>query len=199
MPADTVDLLSRTTDRSTTITRDSALARLSEESCQLLVVERVVRAAWLDTRGATRSRASASLIERRRFLCGRAARRRVTVFELCFCAVLARGYAVAFLSTGGWRVPFAFLVYVNDERYTIFSCSIFFSNSLNSSNNYSEIRNISSNCRRYLCLDLGEQGLIRRKEEEKITISKLLFFRHIPLSSIISLFWLTGGGLNLCV
>ena len=43
--ADTVDLLSRTTDRSTTITRDSALARLSEESCQLLVVERVVRAA----------------------------------------------------------------------------------------------------------------------------------------------------------
>lgn len=50
MSANTVDLLSRTTDRWSTITSDSALARLWE-SCQVPVVERVVqRAAWLDTR-----------------------------------------------------------------------------------------------------------------------------------------------------
>lgn len=42
--ADTVDLLSRTTDRWTTITRDSALARLSvRRKLPELLVERVVR------------------------------------------------------------------------------------------------------------------------------------------------------------
>lgn len=87
---------------------------------------------------------------------------------------------------------------MNDERYTILSCSIFFSNSLKSSNleiNYSEIRNISSNCRRYLCLDLGEQGLIRRKEEEKgknYHLEITVFPSHPPFFDYFSL--LTDGG-----
>lgn len=81
-----------------------ASPRLSDEEsrgAQLLVVECVVRrAAWLDTRGATRSLVPPLV---RRWLNAvdssepsRAVRRRVTVFELCFCAVLARDRGFSF-------------------------------------------------------------------------------------------------------
>lgn len=69
MPADTVDPLSRTTDRS--ITRDSGLARLYEESWHSFSrrrtcgPRRVTRHTWCHTLSRARS---TPLIERRRFL-----------------------------------------------------------------------------------------------------------------------------------
>lgn len=102
-----------------------ASPRLSAEEsrgAQLLVVECVVRrAAWLDTRGATRSLVPPLV---RRWLNavdsstrpsrGRAVRRRVTVFELCFCAVLARDRGFSFAR---WPASF-FRVFRPRERYT---------------------------------------------------------------------------------